>query len=554
MQLSRCWGSDRKGPHTCEYRALTSALNGFRDDLVVPEEEFCQRLARGDAVTVAGSADARRFAGWVERVERLGAAYRSIGERWASAGVASLVDAVVRDVEGLDTSMNVFLENLRAHEVALDLVAEIVRENGAPVLLDTTLRERWVLDFALRIEEEYGDIRDATELGAIVDGFEKELAGEHTSHLAWLGGFDEELRPALRRATAIVGAHTLRACEECTGASLGRSLGRGEVELTSVGRLRRTRDRLRREIDAARRAGCCDVAAPNLRSAIEGARASVEVAEARMHGDLSELTHEMAATLSDMNKILTNYRGVDITLFLGVYNRNTVVTYRLFAQEAPELYSIVPVSGIDLINVTEGLRDDGESRAATVVASGDGFRFVGEQIFEVHRTYQLAAFAGFAWTYNEREEYGVRRVLNGDGEEIYVAEEVGSAGARMLYVAGVKYYPWERDVFPGAGTHWWRRPALVFGLPMNERRSAVFGGSWEPRTGVDLMVGLHWQKQTRLREGTTAGVTPLEAAADGTYAVPLREGSEVGLFFGISLDQNIFSSLFGGVAAVGGSF
>ena len=113
-----------------------------------------------------------------EETDRLAVNYRRIGDRWEAARVAGLVDKVIDDAEQLDSRMNTFLDNLRAHEAALELVAGLIADNGELGLSATTLRDRWVLDFAADLGARYRELRTDEELRAVAEQFEDELAGQ----------------------------------------------------------------------------------------------------------------------------------------------------------------------------------------------------------------------------------------------------------------------------------------------------------------------------------------------------------------------------------------
>ena len=250
-----------------------------------------------------------------------------------------------------------------------------------------------------------------------------------------------------------------------------------------------------------------------------------------------------------INTILAHSRGEEIELSLGVYDRNSVVTFRVFEQATRERYAVVRAPVSETVSVPQGggVRAD-ETGAKTADAPGDGFRFVGEGIFEVHRTYRLAAFGAFAWTRMKTIEYRVRLVK----DKNYVVSESGISTAQMSYVIGAKVHPWERDLFPGS-RNWWQ-PGFFLGIPVNSVPGALAGVSWGPYGGVELMAGGHWAKHERLDKGITLDETALKAPENEVPSVPVHDEHRVKFFFGVSLDSNIFSSLFGVVAKVGGAF
>ena len=158
------------------------------------------------------------------------------------------------------------------------------------------------------------------------------------------------------------------------------------------------------------------------------------------------------------------------------------------------------------------------------VPQGEGFRFVGEGTFEVHRTYRAAAFGAFAWS-----------DIEGDS-----ADGVPSTSTwEMSYVAGVKAYFPELDVFPGSSARWLQF-AAVFGLPVNRLPGALFGIAWEPRIGMHVMAGGHWMK----RKPDTSGTSPPLLGRESTIKP----------FVGVGFDLNIFTTLFGEIARIGGTF
>ena len=152
------------------------------------------------------ASERRKIRGWIERTDRLVENHRRIGLRWQALGVDGLLDRIIRDAEDLDTVMNGFLDNLRAHQAALDLLDELVEENRGPHLSRTTLRDRWVLEFANGLHGGYSDIRTAEELRAIAERFKGELAAKEHSHIEWLVMLGRELREAIERSAATVGA------------------------------------------------------------------------------------------------------------------------------------------------------------------------------------------------------------------------------------------------------------------------------------------------------------------------------------------------------------
>ena len=522
------------GPPHDRVPSLTRAFADLRGELKVPERDFC-RFSHAEKKKRLVDANERREIGeWIASTDRLIVNHQYIGERWRSAGVDGLLDRVVRDAEDLDTRMNQFLDNLRVHGAALKLLGELVEDNAGPHLSPTTLRDRWVLDFANRLDDEYSDVRTPEELRAVTERFAKELAATEDSHIAWLRVFGLDLQKVLREGAATVGPTGRDVCGEC-------------VDGTAVTILRNAMARLQREIDRASLKGCCANDTPNLRHAVHTAVVRAMAARAAINRELSRLNGEAARLLNGINRILAHSRGRALKLSLGVYDRNSVVTFRVFEQTTRERYAVVPATVPETVSFPQGggVRAD-ETGATTADAAGEGFRFVGEGIFEVHRTYRLAAFGAFAWTRMRTMEYRARKLDSGT----YVASEVGISTAQMSYVVGAKIHPWERDLFPGSGN--WLQPGFFFGVPIDSVPGALFGLSWGPYGGVELLAGAHWAKHTRLDKGITLGVTALEAPENRRPSVPVHDEHRVKFFLGVSLDSNIFSNLFGAVAKVGG--
>ena len=530
-------GSGPAGPPHDRVPVLTTALKTLRGKLKVPATDFCRLSRTEKSRQVADPNRPREIREWVESTDRHAEEHRRIGRRWRAVGVDGLLDRVIRDAENLDTRMNEFRNNLQAHEAAVELLEELIEEHEGPHLSESTLRDRWVLDFADQLREKYSDLRTAEEFRAIAERFEGELGRKEDSHVAWLKKFAHELRRVIEGSAATVGRTVLETCRECSGS-------------TAVMILQHARERLQKEIDFASRLGCCAKGTPDLRKAVHTAVARVMEARSAIGRELSRLNEEAAKLFNGINTIPAHSRGSELELSLGVYDRNSVVTYRVFEQAPPPRYAVLPAITSELVAVTQGggVRGD-ESGATRADAPGEGFRFVGETIFEVHRTYHLAAFGAFTWTFVDTMEYRVGQLE----DETRVAREVGTSTAQMSYVVGVKVHPWERDLFPGAGN--WRQLGLFVGVPVNRMPRALFGVSWGPFGGVELMAGVHWAKYQKLANGITVDETPLlKAGSDETYSVPLHEGHQRGPLIGVSLDSNIFSSLFGAVAKIGGAF
>ena len=518
-------GEGSGGPPYDRVPSLTSALVDLRRDLEVPKTDFCRLSHTEKSRLVADAPKRQQIRGWIESTDRLVENHRRIGLRWQGLGVDGLLDRIIRDAEDLDTVMNGFVDNLHAHEAALDLLDELVKENRGPHLSWTTLRDRWVLDFAKALQGEYSTIRTAEELRAIAERFQGEFAAKEHSHIEWLVEFGRELRETIEGSAATVGAPGREVCREC---------GAGEA----VTIIRNASERLEKEIDLASRLGCCARGAPDLRHAVRTAVARVMDARSAIDRELSRLNEKAAKLFKGINTILTHSRGSDKERSLGVYDRNTVVTFRVFEQTPHEPYAVVPAVEPELFSLPQGGGVRSDEAGATADTAGEGVRFVGEGMFEVHRTYHLAAFGALTWTFRVENEKHRR---HGEGKRA----SNGSPGSNpeLSYVAGLKVYFRERDLFPGAPRQW--EPALVLGLPVNRMPGFLIGGSWSPYNGIELMGGWHsdW--------GTAATNTTPGESGDDTQS---HEPRPMGYFLGVSLDPNIFSSLFGAVAKVGGAF
>ena len=297
--------------------------------------------------------------------------------------------------------------------------------------------------------------------------------------------------------------------------------------------IRNAREHLEREIDLASRD------TPDLRHAVRTAVARVMDARSAIDRELSRLNEKAARLFEGINTILSHSRGSKVELSLGVYDRNSVVTFRVLEQTPHEPYAVVPAVEPELFSLPQGggVRPD-ESGAATADAAGEGFRFAGEGIFEVHRTYHLAAFGALAWTYRMENEKHRRH-----GEPARTSGGGPNSNAELSYVTGLKLYFRERDLFPGSPRQW--EPALVLGLPVNRMPGVLIGGSWGPYNGIELMAGWHWAPSTK-----DANMTPGRSG----HHTRSHESQRGGSFLGVNLDPNIFSSLFGAVAKVGGAF
>lgn len=521
-------GDGTGGPPHDRVLSLTAAFERLRRGLDVPPRDFCMSHPNARHVTTAGQQ--RQIREQVEETSRLAVNHRRIGERWREVRADGLFDRVIRDAEDLDTRMNEFLGNLRAHSAALALLNELIRENEGPRLGPTTLRDRWVLGFAARMRERYPDLRTDEEFRAIAEQFREELAGIEEPHLQWLERFGRELQQVIEGNVGNFAPAADR--EEPAGAG----------DSTSVTILRGAEDRLRKNIERAASGGT-----PNLRSAVRIALDRVGAARARIEAELSELNAAAAKLFDGINRILAHRRGPEIELSLGVYNRNAVVTYRVFEQTSPEPYAVVPAAAPQGFAVPEGggARSDGAG-AVIADAPSEGFRFAGETVFEVHRTHRLAAFGGFTWTRLKKNVYKVREV----GDTTVMPVMVGRSSGEMSYVVGVKSYVKERDLFPGADNA--RRLGVVIGVPVNRMAGLLAGFSWEPVDGADFIFGLHFAKYPQLDDDIMLGKEVQVRDAAGFS--PVHYGHEVGPFVGVSFDSNIFSRLFGTVAKVGGVF
>ena len=536
-------GGESGGPPYDRVPSLTVGFKYLRREVgnEARRADFCRLQEAEKRKRVADADRRRKIREWIDSTDELVVNHRRIGERWQDVGADGLFDRVIRDAEDLDTLMNTFLDNLRAHDAALELLDGLVDQNGR--LPHTALRDRWVLDFAGGLRAEYSELRGSEELRAIAERFEGELGlpddyadrdsanEDSSSHVAWLREFAHELREVVGQSTVTVGG--------TVGEVRGHRRGAAAVTI-----LHDAREHLQREIDLVSTLGAEDT--DGLRSAVHGAVARVMDARIAINQELSRLNEEAAKLFSDVNTILSRSRGSEIELPLGVYNTNAVVAYRVFEQAAHQRYALVSAATPETFRVTPegGVRGD-EAGATIADAAGEGFRFVGGSIFEVHRTYRLAAFGAFTWTPTKTREYKVRE--NG------VPVKVGTSRGQLSYVLGAKvHFPGERDLFPGSRNL--RQFGLVVGVPVNHLPGILFGGSWGPYGGVELLGGWHWAKYGRLDKDIKLGETQLQSDSDGDFQLPVHERHRLEPFLGVSLDSNIFTSLFGVVARIGGAF
>ena len=464
------------GPPHDRVLSLTGALERLHRRLDVPTRDFCTSHPKERHVTTAGQrrGDSRAGRGDQPTGREPPADRRTLAGRMRADG---LFDQVIRDVENLDTRMNEFLGNLRAHKVAHELLDELIRDNEGPRLAPTTLQNRWVLDFDARMRERYSDLRTDEEFRAIADRFRDELARAEDTHIQWLQRFGSELQEVIDHNTATVDATV-------PAARGARSDGQ------SVTILRNAENRLRSQIDLASSRGSSATDTPNLRSAVRMALVRVGEARAKIEAELSELNAATAELFDGINKILAYRRGKKIVLSLGVYNRNAVVTYRVFEQTPPERYAVVPAATPELFAVPEGGGAGSDEAGATIAdAPGEGFRFVGETVFEVHRTHRLAAFGGFTWTRLKTNVYKVREV----SERKVMPVMAGRIDGHMSYVVGLKSYFRERDLFPGAGNGWGVGAARGLSSAF---QSTACPASWSAFRGNPMTVRISWSVRT----------------------------------------------------------
>ena len=393
-----------------------------------------------------------------------------------------------------------------------------------------------MLDFAADLRTEYSELRTDEELRAIAEQFERELAGLQHPHVEWLAEFAPSLWRVLVSGTVTVGTRTLKAGWDSPNGSAPPVQPRVVVDrsLTGPKLLERTRKRLTAAIDA-NRGPSGGGESPDLRHAVQTTVAHVIAARSAFSGQLSSLNEAVAKLFAGVNSILANRRGSEIELPIGVYNENAMVTYRLFEQTASEPYSVVPAqTATDFVVLSQGSGvSDHEAGASVTDAPDEGFRFVGDGSFEVHRTYQFAAFGAFAWSSFDSLD-GTAQMEGHDIEREGGDEDYSTSTWEMSYVVGVKAYLPEVDLFPGSSARWWQI-GVVFGLPVNRMPGAMFGFSWEPRIGMQVMFGKHWTKWRR--NATTSD-----------------QESSWKPFIGVSFDSNLFASLFGQVAKIGGTF
>ena len=511
--------------------ALRTAVENLRRKLDVPTENLCSLPAHEQNRTVASARKRRQIREWVAETDRLAVNYQRIGARWRDARVARLLDKVIRDVEDLDTRMNTFLDNLRAHEVALEFLAGLTEEDAAPGLLHTTLLDRWALDFGALLRERYNEIRTPEELRAITERFREELGADRGPYVLWLRDFAPKLWKVLQGGAALLGTTTLRDCLECADSPPKTS----DTGLAAAVILREAGTRLDAIIEKAWSADCCPRDTPDLRGAVHTVTARVVEARSKIGRELAKLNEQVDKLFRDINSVLRNGRGPEIPLSLGVYNGNSVVTYRLFEQTGPEPYSVVPApSPSPFVEISQGGPSEDETGATpTADVPTEGFRFLGEGTFEVHRTYPLSAFGAFTLT--------------------FPSGKAATSGAQMSYVFGAKVYFRERDMFPGAATGW--RSGAIFGVPVNSMPGALFGASLE-RAGVELMAGVHWTKHQAPDQDMAPdeNMTPDNDTRElGRNKRWLRKGDTWDFFIGVGFDSNIFLSLFDKVVGVGGS-
>ena len=365
--------------------------------------------------------------------------------------------------------------------------------------------------------------------------------------------FHEARRRFLERIRRIVDGSTAMMK---TTARDARELGREYGVRTAVMILSDARNRLQRHIDLSSSWDGHSEDTPDLRGAVQRAVARVTDVRSAIRHELSRLNREAAGVFDEINRILSYSRGPEIELPLGVYETNAVVAYRVFEQSPPERYALVPAaagpgSTPETFGVTlEGMVRADETGAMLADAAGEGFRFVGGSMFEVHRTYRLAAFGAFAWSLlDKRPIYKVRKT----GDKVGVAERVGTSGGQMSYVVGAKVHPGDPSLFPGS-SRGWRRTGILFGVPVNSVPGVLLGVSWGPYGGMELMGGVHWAKYPERDENIDLGETELRADANDEFPVPVHDRHQLRPFIGVSLDSNIFTSLFGAVANIGGAF
>jgi hypothetical protein len=147
--------------------------------------------------------------------------------------------------------------------------------------------------------------------------------------------------------------------------------------------------------------------------------------------------------------------------------------------------------------------------------------------------------AGFFASTLKNREYGI----NGSGVAV-----VGVARAPQIhYYAGVEYYLWRRDLFPGAlkgGDYW--KPGVIFGYGLDESNNFIVGPNWETKIGVNLGAGVHIGQEAFLPAGISAGAQVPSGTTTITPANRLRIGAYGNIGFDFNLFKTIFSNLLGG--------
>lgn len=127
-------GEGSSGPPYDRVPALYNAVDTLHKKLDIHKKDFCSLPKHKRKSRIAHAPEREKIRRRIEETDQLAVNYRRIGDRWEAARVAGLVDKVIDDAEQLDTRMNTFLDNLRAHEAALELLAGLIPDNGERVL------------------------------------------------------------------------------------------------------------------------------------------------------------------------------------------------------------------------------------------------------------------------------------------------------------------------------------------------------------------------------------------------------------------------------------
>ena len=177
---------------------------------------------------------------------------------------------------------------------------------------------------------------------------------------------------------------------------------------------------------------------------------------------------------------------------------------------------------------------------------------------EIHQISRGNFVSGFARSKLATREFGLKDqqktddkgapVVDNEDNPVMVKVPIQTREQELqyLYYVGINFYTAPRDMFPGAD-RWYKSlaPGIMFGYVVNEEANFLLGANWEIR-GINVGVGRHYGKVTRLASGYALG-DQLPAA---TTTAPTTDHFDHSYYFNVGFDAAVFKAIFGAVKGV----